>query len=571
MSTEFPTNDETKAFREATIPDLGSNPRRAVNLKALAFVAVSFLMLFGIVWLFLKSEPKSNADVNAVKKQSQLLQVPAPPPRAGEIQFDGTPTASLITPQRPPASLGAAGEKGTASNDPNVIELVKKRKGYATGPDGKDIKLDEQSSSVSSMPSSAITTASGGANLTNLPESDPRRLFYSRYGSTEATSQIGLDGAGQTQDLVRRRAALSGEVSIMVGGRFLTAGEASTVQHASAQRSDGPVASFERRSTSAYSSGITATPSTASSAESRSAQRPTGTTAATNASLSVLGSASTLPRNSDAGNSAAENRAPIASGSQSNPMAALAAQIGSSSSLGGNVPSRSFDPQVSTADQSRKSDFPVVKARRIPLAADRFVLQGTMIRCVMQNQIVSTLEAPAMCNITSDVRSSDGSAVLIPAGSKVIGEYRRRDAQGERIAILWTRVVTPDNVDIAVGSVGTDPMGGAGIPSVVDAMILERFGNALFYSLFSDIFKVAMTKNAPTIKRTTTDSNGVVTTTEEAFDSVTVKNAERIVESEVNKALSIGPRLTVPQGTLISIAVAQDLDFSGIVQTVGKR
>ena len=78
--------------------------------------------------------------------------------------------------------------------------------------------------------------------------------------------------------------------------------------------------------------------------------------------------------------------------------------------------------------------------------------QGAIIGAVMETALNSDLPGYARAVVSKDVLSFDGSTVLIPAGSRVIGEYNSGVAQGaSRIFIVWSRLIRPDGVSIALG------------------------------------------------------------------------------------------------------------------------
>lgn len=208
--------------------------------------------------------------------------------------------------------------------------------------------------------------------------------------------------------------------------------------------------------------------------------------------------------------------------------------------------------------------FPVNAARRVPLQASSYIPQGTALRCVLQTEVITDMSGPVQCNLTEDVFSFDASRVLLPKGTRVLGEYRRADGSLDRVAIVWSRLITPANVDISVDSPGVTTLGAMGVPAYLDNRWADRFASALMVSLASDAFKIAVQKNAPTIE-TTTVANGVVTVTREPFDSVTVRNTERFVENDVASKMQIQPRLVIPQGSVVSILTAQDLNLSTVL------
>ena len=556
QGTTFGDSGTAQTIANATIPDLGGVAKSKINYSAVAFVAVCALIVFGGLWYFFKSDKKAS-DVKA--QPTQTVGVPPPPLREANSSPQAPGGAKSGNLSSEPNGKRAEAE----AIDPNAIGLRGKRMGIVTSADGKETRIDDKSASVINTGSATQAPMVAKAGSENLPEGDPRKLLVARHGSVADTASVGVDGLGLTQDLVRRRAVSSGEVSIMVGGRFVSAGETASVQHVSAEREASAATTLERRATSSYTNLIPP-------ASSRSSSAPLGK----DSQSGVPATNTTAPTSGAAGRSQSSTGVPGDASASAFPPGLFNSAFGASSSTG-TVPTANRQAAgvfTNTSDLSRETNFPVVKARQISIAPDRFVVQGTIIQCVMQNQIVSTLEAPTLCNVTNDIRSSNGAAVLIPAGSRVIGEYKRRDAADDRIAITWNRLITPDNIDVAISSIGTDAMGGGGVPAQVDNMYPKRFGSILFYSLFSDLFKTAVYQYGPTITRSSTDqASGRVTTTNEPFDSVTVKNAEKIVNNQVDKALALAPRLTVLQGSLVSIITAQDLDFSGLQSRVAKR
>ena len=94
---------------------------------------------------------------------------------------------------------------------------------------------------------------------------------------------------------------------------------------------------------------------------------------------------------------------------------------------------------------------------------DRLIPQGSIVSAVMETALNSDLPGYARALVTKDVLSFDGSAVLIPAGSRIIGEYNSGVAQGaSRIFIVWIRLIRPDGVSIALGSPAVDELGRGG-------------------------------------------------------------------------------------------------------------
>jgi type IV secretory pathway VirB10-like protein len=202
-------------------------------------------------------------------------------------------------------------------------------------------------------------------------------------------------------------------------------------------------------------------------------------------------------------------------------------------------------------------------ARNIPMNPSFFVPQGTSIRCVMQMAIISDVDGPASCIVPDAVRSFDGVNVLIPKGSQVIGEYKKTDFKDERVPILWARLITPDNIDIALDSPGGTLLGMNNMSGYVDKRWGERLFTATLLSLGIDAFSWKVVDKLPK-KRRERVANGVTSYEEVDFDSITVKNGRNFVEGELQRSLATPYRLSILQGTEGSITVAKDLDFSEV-------
>lgn len=111
---------------------------------------------------------------------------------------------------------------------------------------------------------------------------------------------------------------------------------------------------------------------------------------------------------------------------------------------------------------------------------DALVAQGTMIRGVLETAVQSDLPGMVRAVVTENVWSFDGRRILIPAGSRLVGEYRSGLTHGQtRVFVVWTRLLRSDGVSILLGSNGTDDLGRAGSAGTVDNHYIERFGAAI--------------------------------------------------------------------------------------------
>lgn len=170
------------------------------------------------------------------------------------------------------------------------------------------------------------------------------------------------------------------------------------------------------------------------------------------------------------------------------------------------------------------------------------VPQGTLIPAVLETALDSTRPGLARAIVSRDVRGFDGSRVLIPRGSRLIGEYRSDAEAGQnRMLVNWIRLIRPDGATIAIGSPASDTLGGGGIRASVNSHFFERFAGAILQSALDIGVNLASRS---------VDSGVVI-----------IPQSQGSITRFPNQ---IRPTLKVKPATSISIFVARDLDFTGV-------
>ena len=182
------------------------------------------------------------------------------------------------------------------------------------------------------------------------------------------------------------------------------------------------------------------------------------------------------------------------------------------------------------------------------------VTQGTMIQAVLETAIDSTLEGPIRGVVTTDVVSYDGSRILIPRGSKLIGSYSADVETGQnRLLVAWERIIMPDNQSVQISSFGGDALGRSGTTGKVNSHFFKRFGAAALISTISAIPSLLEDE----------DSDGGVTISTVGSDAATgVSDAlGGATDAAIGKYISIPPTITVAQGTRVTVMVDRDLEI----------
>jgi len=175
--------------------------------------------------------------------------------------------------------------------------------------------------------------------------------------------------------------------------------------------------------------------------------------------------------------------------------------------------------------------------------------QGTVVGCVLQTAMDSTLPGFVTCIIPNDVIGKTG-ITLLDRGTKVVGEFHGGMQQGQnRLFVLWTRAETPTGVIINLDSPAADPLGRSGFDGEVDSHFWSRFGGALLLSLVQGGIQAGTAAVSPS-----------------GSSYIQTGNVSSVASDSLNNSINIRPTLRKNQGELVSIFVARDLDFSTVYQ-----
>ncbi|MFK0207928.1 type IV secretion system protein VirB10 [Agrobacterium sp. NPDC090283] len=180
---------------------------------------------------------------------------------------------------------------------------------------------------------------------------------------------------------------------------------------------------------------------------------------------------------------------------------------------------------------------------------DFIVAMGTSIPCVLETALSSDQPGFTSCVINRDVLSDNGRVVLMEKGTQVVGEYRGGLRRGQkRLFVLWNRAKTPQGVIITLASPATDALGRAGMDGYVDTHWWERFGSAILLSIVGDATSYANSQ----LRDSDVDAQN------------TTSAGQQAAAIAVEQSINIPPTLMKHQGSLVSIFVARDLDFSSV-------
>jgi type IV secretion system protein VirB10 len=107
--------------------------------------------------------------------------------------------------------------------------------------------------------------------------------------------------------------------------------------------------------------------------------------------------------------------------------------------------------------------------------------EGTVIETILLNRLDGEFAGPVITQVSANVYSRAGIELLIPKGSRLLGEAREVNSFDQRrLAIFFHRLILPNQKSVSLDKFrGLDQIGETGVVSKVDHHYLEIFGTSL--------------------------------------------------------------------------------------------
>lgn len=182
---------------------------------------------------------------------------------------------------------------------------------------------------------------------------------------------------------------------------------------------------------------------------------------------------------------------------------------------------------------------------------------GSVIPATLITGINADLPGIIVGQVRDDVFDSvTGQFLLIPRGTKLVGAYDSRIAQGQRrVLVAWTRLLYPDGSSLDLsGMAGTDPAGYAGFGANVDDHLNKTIDSALLLSIISAGAQLSQPQRSATV-------NGVA----DVGQTIAGALGQQIGNTSIQltqRQLGIPPTLEVPPGYIFDVLVDRDIVLS---------
>jgi len=173
------------------------------------------------------------------------------------------------------------------------------------------------------------------------------------------------------------------------------------------------------------------------------------------------------------------------------------------------------------------------------------VTEGTLIPAILETAINTDVPGYVRAVVSQDVRSFDGTKVLVPRSSRLIGQYQSGVQNGQKRAyVIWTRLIRPDGASVRIASPAVAFNGTTGLEGEVDNHFFKRFGSSMLLSVIGGLSAIG-TGGASVILGGAGQGAATIAAQQDG---------------------QIGPTIRVRMGEPIRVFTARDLDFSEVAQ-----
>lgn len=177
------------------------------------------------------------------------------------------------------------------------------------------------------------------------------------------------------------------------------------------------------------------------------------------------------------------------------------------------------------------------------------LIAGTVIPAALVTGINSDLPGQIIATVTENLYDTvTGHYLLVPQGSRLLGQYDSQVAYGQRrVLLVWTRLLLPDGASLVLDRLpGVDAAGQAGLEDQVNWHWARIFEGAALSTLIGVGAELAAPQS---------NNNTVVTAGRESLQSTITEVAQQITRRNLN----LQPTLTVRPGFPVRVIVNKDL------------
>jgi len=214
-------------------------------------------------------------------------------------------------------------------------------------------------------------------------------------------------------------------------------------------------------------------------------------------------------------------------------------------------PSATASPAESEPEKKEVMHPAAASGARATATGKSYVLfEGTILETVLVNRLDGAFTGPIECLVTTDIYSHDRQQLLIPAGTRLLGETRKVEAFGTtRLAVVFHRLIMPDGYSASLDQFkGLNQAGDTGLRDKVNNHYARIFGASLAIGALG---AVAGAGTGSVFTQSGADR------LREGFAVSAAESSAQILD----KFLNILPTITIREGHRVKVYLAGDLSL----------
>jgi len=176
------------------------------------------------------------------------------------------------------------------------------------------------------------------------------------------------------------------------------------------------------------------------------------------------------------------------------------------------------------------------------------LFEGTVLETVLTNRLDGDFSGPVNCMVTTNVYSHDGQHLLIPQGSRVLGEVRRVETFGqERLAVFFHRLIMPDGYSVSLDKFqGLNQIGETGLRDQINHHYVQVFGVSLAIGAIAGLAQV-------------NTRAGLDVTAADAYQQGVATSLSQSSLNILDRYLNVLPTFTIREGHRVKVYLSDDL------------
>lgn len=182
----------------------------------------------------------------------------------------------------------------------------------------------------------------------------------------------------------------------------------------------------------------------------------------------------------------------------------------------------------------------------------RVIFEGTVLESVLVNRLNGDFTGPVLCQVTTDLYSHDHSTILVPAGSRLLGEAKKvADIGQTRLAVVFHRLIMPDGYSVDLDQApGLNQIGETALHDQVNNHYFKIFGTSIAVGAIAGLASIGTTNNAAT---------GLPASSTDAYRQGVTSSLSQSSLRILDKFLNILPTITIREGHRVRVYLTQDL------------